>query len=403
MRAQLTKRIVTTAQPKGRPYELRDTTIRGLLLRVQPSGHKAWIIEWTRGKRRTLGALGHLTLDQARDHAAKAMAEYIQQGLPSIAKAQPVSCTLDAFLTDHYGPWVATELKWGTRYVQSIRVAFKSFLPKQLADIDAAAIEQWWRLQLTTNITRAGTPVSKVTISRLLSSLRSALSKAVEWKLLEHHPMDGFRQTSVQSKRVVRFLSPAEEARLRTALGDRDLTMITARASGKQWRLDRGKPVLSDIPAGGFGDHVTPVVLVSMNTGLRRGELLSLCWTDIDLDTRMLTVRAEHAKNARQRHVPLNDEAWSALRRWHIQTDGQGRVFEPRDIKTAWLGVLGKAGIVGFRFHDLRHHFASKLVMASVDLNTVRELLGHADIKMTLRYAHLAPAHLAAAVAKLSN
>ena len=70
-------------------------------------------------------------------------------------------------------------------------------------------------------------------------------------------------------------------------------------------------------------------------------------------------------------------------------------------LKTAWKKIATAAKLRGFTFHDLRHTFASKSVQAGVDLNTVRELLGHRDIKMTLRYAHLAPEHYAAAVAKL--
>ena len=86
---------------------------------------------------------------------------------------------------------------------------------------------------------------------------------------------------------------------------------------------------------------------------------------------------------------------------------GDGLVFPGKNgkrfnnIRRSWAGVLDAAKISGFRLHDLRHTFASRLVMAGVDLNTVRELLGHSDYSMTLRYAHLAPEHKAAAVARL--
>ena len=97
----------------------------------------------------------------------------------------------------------------------------------------------------------------------------------------------------------------------------------------------------------------------------------------------------------------------AALQGWRDQTMSDGLVFPGKNgerfnnIRRSWAGVLEAAGISGFRLHDLRHTFASRLVMAGVDLNTVRELLGHSDYAMTLRYAHLAPEHKAAAVARL--
>ena len=79
----LTKRLVATAQPRDRAYELRDTQVRGLLLRAQPSGHKAWGVTWEHGKRRTLGSAGHLTLDEARETARNIIAEHIRTALHS--------------------------------------------------------------------------------------------------------------------------------------------------------------------------------------------------------------------------------------------------------------------------------------------------------------------------------
>lgn len=146
------------------------------------------------------------------------------------------------------------------------------------------------------------------------------------------------------------------------------------------------------------------MTLLVMNTGLRRGEVFELTGKDVDLQGRNLTVRAAYAKASKARHIPLNDEAMSVLRVW---AQGEGLVFPGKDgqpmtdVKKSWASLMDSAQIEDFRFHDLRHHFASKLVMVGVDINTVRELIGHADIKMTLRYSHLAPEHKAEAVARL--
>lgn len=390
MRTILTKRSIAQALPQARPYELRDGQTKGLILRVQPSGHKAYIVTWAHGKRRTLGSVEHVTLEQARAQAVQAVADAVADKLPALAQSGRQRCTLDTFLTEHYAPWARAELRRGERYVHRIRTALPTALGLPLNKLDPAWVDRWWVDRITNGVTKA-------TASRDLACLRSALSKAVEWKLLDVNPLLGLRNRTVESRKVVRFLSPDEAQRLRAALGARDAALIAARASGNAWRSARRKPLLPDIPAEGFGDHLTPLVLLAMNTGLRRSELLGLQWTDIDLEARMLTVRPESAKNGKQRHVPLNAEALDVLVRWQTQS-GAGRVFAIGDCKTAWNNLLQSARIAQFRFHDLRHHFASKLVMAGVDINTVRVLLGHADIKMTLRYAHLAPEHLVAAV-----
>jgi integrase len=153
-----------------------------------------------------------------------------------------------------------------------------------------------------------------------------------------------------------------------------------------------------------------PMVILALNTGMRRGELFNLAWSDIDLGSKQLTVQGGGAKTGNTRYLPLNDEAFSTLVAWRNQTVGRGLVFPSHitgerlnNIDKAWTGLRKLANIENFRFHDLRHTFASKLVMAGVVLNTVRELLGHTSMEMTLRYAHLDDEHMANAVAELNQ
>lgn len=122
----------------------------------------------------------------------------------------------------------------------------------------------------------------------------------------------------------------------------------------------------------------------------------------------VLTVIGDTAKSGKTRHVPLNAEALSTLKQWRARTDLLSELVFPgkngdklESVKKAWARILKLAQIKNFRWHDLRHHFASRLAMGGVDLNTILELLGHSDIQMTLRYAHLAPQHKAKAVAVL--
>jgi integrase len=140
-----------------------------------------------------------------------------------------------------------------------------------------------------------------------------------------------------------------------------------------------------------------------MNSGLRRGELFGLTWADVDLCQKTLLVRAQTSKSRRWRRIPLNAEALDVLRRWK-RPDATGLVFpgssgqRMTNINRSWASLVAAAKLKDCRFHDLRHHFASRLVMAGASLFTVKELLGHSDFKMTARYSHLSKDHKAAAV-----
>lgn len=145
---------------------------------------------------------------------------------------------------------------------------------------------------------------------------------------------------------------------------------------------------------------------LAIHTGMRRNEQWRLRWADMNLRAGFLTVR--DAKNGKARHVPVNSAAEKALQALSKQRNGEYVVPGPeeRTVRTwhRWLErCVEAAGVADFRYHDIRHSFASRLVMLGVPLRTLGELLGHSGPTMVLRYAHLSPGHLREAAERIAG
>ncbi len=178
-----------------------------------------------------------------------------------------------------------------------------------------------------------------------------------------------------ENNRRVRYLADDEEAALREKIPDTD------------W----------------------PKVAVALYTGLRQGNQFQLRWDDVNFETG--TIRARQSKSGEDYHVPMNDELRRILRElpsrmrspWVFPSDTEETALDARNfVHRTFAPALEEAEITDLHWHDLRHTFASRLVMKGVDLTTVQELMGHKTPAMTSRYAHLSPAHRLDAVQKLN-
>jgi integrase len=382
--AKLLTSSIARAGPK--PFEIHDTRLIGFVLRVQPSGFRAYYAH--QGNRRlSLGQVGRITPDEAREKCEKVLGNLAHGRLPFFGLDGEASITLGEFIQGTYDPWVrAHRPKTAVRTLQRLKTHFGAWYGRPLSSLTVEDLERW----LTK---RMGEGIEATTVQRDLGALAGVLTRAVKFKHLTEHVARQVEKLRIDRAPKVRYLDsvePGEEKRLREALAARDRELIAARDSANRWRAARKRPQFPVLLH--FGDHMTPAVLVSMNTGLRRGELLALTWGAINWKARQVTVEGDTAKSEQTRHVPLNAEVLDVLKRWKEQAPGGERLFAiETSFKTAWNNLLKRARITLFRWHDLRHHFGSRLVQAGVPLNTVRDLMGHADIKMTLRYAHLAP------------
>src|SRR5262249_49436396 len=233
------------------------------------------------------------------------------------------------------------------------------FGPKKLSELTAWHIEQYKKARK-----EAGRASGTINVE--VSFLNAMLHRAQIWGKLAVHPGKDVKPLKgIQGK--TRFLSEEEEEKL----------------------LSVSSPALRRIAQTG------------LLTGFRRQELTSLRPEDVDLAREAVSVAACYAKNGESRTLPLSPQLRAILQE-ALESRGNaptvfvtqhGDPWTPGWFADAFRSAAQRAGIGNIGPHVLRHTFASRLVMAGVDLKTVQELLGHKDIKMTMRYAHLSPHH----------
>lgn len=267
------------------------------------------------------------------------------------ASFAPGSSTMRDFIESLYIPWARTNKR---SYSQADAIYLKPlsafFGDLHLSEINLFLIERYKRERLATP-TIHGRVRKPASVNRELECLSRILSYAVECQVLESNPARKVRKLKQDNQRY-RYLSRAEESALVEAL--------------------QQSPV-----------YLQSLVVLAIETGMRRGELLELQWEQIDLN--LQTIYIKRSKSGRPRVIPISRRALVAL---DLVKKTSGAVYGRICFKRSWSTALKRAGIKDFRFHDLRHTAATRWAERGADVYVIAALLGHHCLQTTMRYAH---------------
>ncbi|HXG02446.1 MAG TPA: site-specific integrase [Candidatus Binatia bacterium] len=258
-------------------------------------------------------------------------------------------------------------------------VLLPQFGAVKLSALRREAVEAWAAARLG--------EVGPATFNKELWVLKNLGKRAVEWGYLRANPVQYIKRAREPRGRV-RYLEPDERARLLDGVE----VQVTA-SDGRTWTVHQ-KP----------NAHLRLYILAALHTGARRAELARLTWGDVDMKLRTVTFR--NTKNGDTRTVPMTATLWTALAALPRPLDPAAPVLPPvapAVLTRSFARLVRRLGIKNLTFHDLRHDAASTLAMEGVPMRTIAEILGHRDLRMTARYAHLSPQHLREAIQVLER
>ncbi len=332
---------------------------RGIFALKTSDGRTKYGISYTFEHRRVREIVG-TSLQTARQARQIRLAEIVQGrfDMPKRHAALSFAQYVEIYLKTREGK---RTLRNDRRVLNQLKQRFGT---RQLTNIKQWDLELWKHDRLG--------KVKPSSFNREFATLRHALNIAVQLGHIRVSPANGLKSARVDES-VQRILSAGEEVKLLEAASS----------------------------------HLRPMIFLALHAGMRRSEIFRLRWDHINWKERVIIVGAERSKSRRIRTVPMNRTVLSVMKRLHKGRQigyvfGEG--LKPLiDIKTAFLGAVRRSRIPPIRFHDLRHTFGTRLVLKGEDLKTVQELLGHSDIRMTMRYLHPSPAHKRKAVEKLSD
>lgn len=311
------------------------------------SGNKWYYRFQINGKEYYKACKGATNKKEALQYEAIVKAELMKGNLGIIEnkKTRTFNEAVDLYLK--YSETNKRSYKTDIYYTNNFKDFFKNI---DLQNITPAIIEEFKQELINKGLKNSS-------VNRHLEALSKMFNLCIDENYLEKNPMQKVKKMKKENH-IIRFLTRVEEHIL-----------------------------FKHLP-----EHIKPIVICALKTGMRRGEILNLKWSNID--NKFSCIELLQTKSGKKRKIPISKKLKEVLLKIRKENKTEyvfinQQTQEPyTDIKKAFTGAVKRAGIKKFRFHDLRHTFATRLIEQGVDIVVVKELLGHADIKTTMQYVH---------------